>query len=243
MTRWSGAGIRLVAIDLDGTLVDSAPDLSHCLGEALAAVGLPRPAEAQTLSWVGDGIEELIRRALADATPGASPESFRAPPEEDSSRADTFRAAFAAFSACYTDNLFERSRLYPQVPETLDALLRRGLRLACITNKRIAFANGVLDKAGIADRFELVLGGDSLPQKKPSPAQLDAAAERLGVSPEAAALVGDSHHDFHAARAAGWRFVWARYGYCPAIDAPSGSAVAEIEQFAELDALLGGQAG
>jgi phosphoglycolate phosphatase len=238
LTTPAGAGLRLVAIDLDGTLVDSAPDLNHCLGAALASVGLRRPGEDRTRSWIGDGVEELIRRALADAVPGTDPDSFS---ERDGARpadVETFRCAYASFSACYADNLFERSRLYPSVIETLDALLKCGLRLACITNKRIAFANGVLEKAGIFDRFELVLGGDSLPQKKPSPAQLDATRERFGVAASSAALVGDSHHDFHAAKAAGWRFVWARYGYCAAIHARREDAVAEIDEFAELAALL-----
>ena len=234
------AGCRLIAVDLDGTLVDSAPDIHFCLGEALAAVGLPRPREAQTLSWIGDGVEELIRRALADAIPGTVPESFRPDAGHDPAALGTFQSAYAAFSACYADNLFDRSALYPGVAETLDTLRGRGLRVVCITNKRIAFARALLQKAAIADRFDLVFGGDSLPQKKPSPAQLEAAAARFAVAPEAAALVGDSYHDFHAAKAAGWRFVWARYGYRAAIDARPEDAIASIEGFAELEALLPG---
>jgi phosphoglycolate phosphatase len=238
LTASFGAGLRLVAVDLDGTLVDSAPDLNHCLGAALAAVGLPQPREAQTRSWIGDGVEELIRRALADAVPGAEPATYRDSGGGRPRDGEMFRTAYASFSACYADNLFERSRLYPKVSETLDALLARGMRLACITNKRIAFANGVLESARIADRFELVLGGDSLPQKKPSAAQLDAACDRFGIEASAAALVGDSYHDFHAAKAAGWRFVWARYGYCAAIDAQPEDSFAEIRKFAELEAVL-----
>lgn len=234
------AGCRLVAVDLDGTLVDSAPDLDFCLGEALAAVGLPRPREAQTRAWIGDGVEELIRRALADAIPGTVPDSFRPGEDADPAAIDTFQTAYAAFSTCYADNLFDRSALYPGVAATLDVLRGRGLRVVCITNKRIAFARGLLQKAGIADRFDLVLGGDSLPQKKPSPAQLEAAAARFAEAPAASALVGDSYHDFHAAKAAGWRFVWARYGYCAAIDARPEDAVASIDGFAQLEALLPG---
>src|SRR5690606_10983991 len=105
---------------------------------------------------------------------------------------------------------------------------------------RIAFANGVLEQARIIDRFELVLGGDSLAQKKPSPLQLQAAAEQLAVSPPTAALVGDSFHDFHAARAAGWPFIWARYGYCDEIDARPEDAVIDIGEFAALGDLLPG---
>jgi phosphoglycolate phosphatase len=194
-----GAGIELIAFDLDGTLVDSAPDLSHCLGRALESVGLPRPTEGQTRSWIGGGVELLIRRALAWAGGERG--------------AERFDAAYAAFSDCYRENLFVRSRLYPRVAETLDALAGHGRHLACITNKRIDFANGVLEHAGIANRFEVVIGGDSLAERKPSSAPLRAAAAALGVAPSAAVFVGDSNEDFEAARSAGWPFVWAAYGY------------------------------
>jgi phosphoglycolate phosphatase len=202
LTRRLEAAVRLLAVDLDGTLVDSAPDLAHCLGIALGAVDLPAPSEPETRSWIGDGVEELIRRALADALPGTCPDTFRAADvasnnasiasPDASSAFDLFRTALAAFSSTYAEHLFDRSRLYPHVPETLDTLLERGLRLCCITNKRIAFAAGVLEQSGIADRFELVLGGDSLPLKKPSPVQLEAARRELGVAASAAVLVGDS---------------------------------------------------
>jgi phosphoglycolate phosphatase len=249
LTRRLEAAVRLLAVDLDGTLVDSAPDLAHCLGIALGAVDLPAPSETETRSWIGDGVEELIRRALADALPGTCPDTFRAADvasnnasiasPDASSAFDLFRTALAAFSSTYAEHLFDRSRLYPHVPETLDTLLERGLRLCCITNKRIAFAAGVLEQSGIADRFELVLGGDSLPLKKPSPVQLEAARRELGVAASAAVLVGDSFYDFHAARADGWRFVWAAYGYCPAIDAGPEDAVETISRFSELTALFG----
>lgn len=232
MTSPFGADVRLLAVDLDGTLVDSAPDLNYCLGFALESVALPRPSEAQTRSWIGDGIEELIRRALANAARDHA---------TSSTAPETFKEAFASFSACYEKNLFTRSRLYPRVAETLDALRERGIRLCCITNKRIGFARGLLEQAGIIDRFELVLGGDSLAQKKPSPLQLHAAAEQLAVRSSSAALAGDSFHDFHAAKAADWSFIWARYGYCARIDAGPGDAVVEIEEFSELIHLLPGE--
>jgi phosphoglycolate phosphatase len=221
---------KLLAIDLDGTLVDSAPDIAHCLGVALEAVGLPPPGEARTRVWIGDGLETLIARAIshgagAEHAAGVSGEAWHT-------------AALAAFLACYRDNLFVRSRLYPRVVETLEALVAHGVRLCCITNKRYAFSDELLVQAGIRDRFELLLGGDSLAEKKPSPLQLKVASETLGVAPSAATLVGDSHQDLRSARAAGYGFVLAGFGYGK-IDETELGASPRIRSFAELPAAVG----
>jgi phosphoglycolate phosphatase len=222
------AGTELIAVDLDGTLVDSAPDIAHCVGAALESLGFAAPGEARTRGWIGDGIEHLIARALAQARE-ASGLGGSKPLGRDPLHTDALRA----FAECYARNLFVRSRLYPGVTATLDALRRRGLRLCCITNKRIAFSEALLAQSGIRDRFELVLGGDSLPEKKPSPLQLTFAAAELGVAPDRAALVGDSIQDLRSARAAGFAFVWATYGYCTIDDADL-AAAPRIERFADL---------
>lgn len=222
--------LKLLAIDLDGTLVDSAPDIAHCLGSALEAVGLTPPGEALTRVWIGDGLETLIARAIAHAG-GARGDSAEA-------REPQHKAALTAFLACYRDNLFVRSRLYPEVVATLDALLASGIRLCCITNKRQAFSERLLTDAGVRDRFELLLGGDALPEKKPSALPLRVAAERLGAPPASATLVGDSHQDLRAARAAGYGFVLASYGYGKIDETELGSAP-RIRAFAELLAAVG----
>ncbi|HEX6995097.1 MAG TPA: HAD-IA family hydrolase [Gammaproteobacteria bacterium] len=196
----SKASIEVLAFDLDGTLVDSVPDLNYCLGEAFESLGLARSTEADTRDWVGDGVEELVRRGLERSVPPSEAEAL-------------LSTAIERFSACYARNLFVRTRLYPGVAETLDVLRARGVRLACVTNKRLRFAEALLDQAGLRERFELVLGGDSVAERKPSPMLLDEAAARLGITPDVAAYVGDSYHDMHAAQAARWRFVWASYGY------------------------------
>jgi phosphoglycolate phosphatase len=221
--------VELLAIDLDGTLVDSAPDIAHCLGLALESIGYPQPGEARTRAWIGDGLETLIARAIAHgSTQGDSALSGEA----------RHKAALAAFLSCYADNLFVRSRLYPGVLAVLDALLARGIRLCCITNKRFAFSDDLLGQAGIRDRFELLLGGDSLAEKKPSALPLTVAADSLGVAPSAATLVGDSHQDLRAARGAGFGFVLASYGYGK-IDETELGISPRIRGFAELPAALG----
>jgi phosphoglycolate phosphatase len=222
--------VQLLAIDLDGTLVDSAPDIAHCLGAALEAIGHSSPGEARTRAWIGDGLETLIARAIAHGG-GAHGESTAG----DDAR---HKAALAAFLACYADNLFVRSRLYPGVLPTLDDLRSRGVRLCCITNKRYKFSDELLVQAGIRDRFELLLGGDSLPEKKPSPLPLEFAARSLAVTPSAATLVGDSHQDLRAARAAGYGFVLADYGYGK-IDETELAASPRIRRFTELPAAIG----
>lgn len=228
-----GLDVDLLAVDLDGTLVDSAPDIAHCTGRALEAAGFAPPSEALVRAWIGDGIEILISRALAHATRSAE---HRGEPQRGGT-ADEHAAALRAFLACYEQNLFVRSRLYPQALATLDALRARGIRLACVTNKRFAFSEKLLTDAGVLDRFELLLGGDSLPEKKPSPLPLLTAAKTLGVDPAAAALVGDSHQDLRAAKAAGFGFVWAAYGYGK-VDQTEVGAAPRLREFAELEPLL-----
>ncbi len=217
--------VELLATDLDGTLVDSAPDIAHCVDVALESIGHPRPGEARTRAWIGDGLETLIARAISGT--GGPAESGEA----------QHKAALAAFLECYAVNLYVRSKLYPNVADTLDALLARGIRLCCVTNKRYAFSQELLLQAGIRDRFELLVGGDSLAEKKPSPLPLQFAADKLGVETHAVALVGDSHQDLRAARAAGCGFVLASYGYGK-VDETELGASPRIGSFAELPEAL-----
>lgn len=215
--------MALIAIDLDGTLVDSAPDLTDAVNAALEALGLPVADEAAVRGWIGDGVDVLLARALE--VQGGDP-------------SEQLKPALDAFAERYAAHLFDRSRLYDGVPETLQALKARGLRLACVTNKREAFALKVLELAGIRDAFALVVGGDTLPFRKPDPRMLAAAAERLGENRGEATMVGDSHHDIDAARAAGFRFVWASYGYCT--DPGDLTGGRRIDRFAQLLDLLPG---
>ncbi len=228
----SGAKTRLLAVDLDGTLVDSAPDIAHCLGLALAAVGFEPPGEARTRGWIGDGLETLIARALAHAV-----QHERHPADAPHGGDTRRRRVLEVFLECYRDNLYVRSRLYPDVPETLATLRERGLDLCCITNKREAFSKRLLEQAGLLDAFELVLGGDSLAEKKPSPLQLNVAARELGVEPAAAALVGDSQQDLRAARSAGFKFVLAAYGY-GTVDEAEAADAPRLRRFADLPTVL-----
>ena len=215
--------MKLLAIDLDGTLVDSAPDLADAINAALAELSLPLADDASVRSWIGDGVDVVIQRALA--AQGGDPVT-------------QFKPAMAVFSAAYASHLFNRSRLYDGVPETLEKLRARGLKLACVTNKREVFARAVLEQAGLSGFFELVIGGDTLPLRKPDPAPLIAAAAHFHATPEQSAMVGDSHHDLTAAAAAGFSFVWASYGYCSDPGQMPSGRFRRMDRFAELAGLL-----
>jgi len=225
---------RLLAVDLDGTLVDSAPDIAHCLGEALVAVGYAAPGEVLTRSWIGDGVDTLVARALAHAT-----SSGHAASAQRADAGDLHRATLAEFLERYAERLFVDSRLYPEAAETLDAFRAAGVRLCCITNKRYAFSESMLEQAHVRDRFELVIGGDSLPEKKPSPLPLVVAAEKLDIEPSGAVMVGDSTQDLAAARDAGFRFAFASYGYGRVDEHDLGTAL-RLQRFSDLKTLLGG---
>jgi phosphoglycolate phosphatase len=148
--------------------------------------------------------------------------------------------ALAAFHACYAENLFTASRLYPGVHETLADLRDQGFVLGCITNKPQAYTGTLLDKAGIATLLDFAFSADTFDRKKPDPKPLLAAAERFGAEPAEAVMIGDSRNDQAAARAAGFDFVFAAYGYARADDPDLNRGRAAIGSFAELTELLSG---
>jgi phosphoglycolate phosphatase len=190
----------LVLFDLDGTLVDTAPDIARALGAALAEIGLP-PLPLDTVKqMVGDGARELIRRALAGAPADPAREE----------------AAFGRFLASYRENVCVASQLYPGVVEGLAALRSDGAALAVVTNKPGDLARALLAALGIAASFEAVIGdGDGFP-RKPDPAAALSVLAKVGASPERAVMVGDGLPDMRLARALGATAVAATWGYVSA---------------------------
>lgn len=193
-------GIRLVVFDLDGTLIDSVPDLARAVDTALVAQRLPPAGEAKVRDWVGNGARKLVERALADALGAA----------EAARRLD---GAHREFLTAYAQAPCVDTTLYPGAREALEGLKARGMRLALVTNKPHAFIAPILQALALDGLFEVTLGGDSLPAKKPDPAPLLHVAETLGVAPQAALMVGDSRHDIEAGRRAGFRTLAVPYGY------------------------------
>lgn len=218
--------IAAVFFDLDGTLVDSVPDLTVALNTMLRQLGLPERKEAQVRTWVGNGMDTLIRRALVG--------------EMDDSGADPalFARAEPLYRAAYAENVSVYSALYPGVVEGLAQLRTMGLPTACVTNKPVVFAQPLLERLGIGDFFVTVVGGDCVPQPKPAPDALLLCAERLGIPITQGLMVGDSVNDVNAARNAGCPVVCVPYGYNHGHDIRDAAPDAVIDSIAELPALL-----
>ncbi|MDN4054695.1 phosphoglycolate phosphatase [Massilia sp. YIM B02763] len=198
--RDGAAAIRAAIIDLDGTMLHTVPDFELALNGMRADYGLAPVTQAIIEPMVGKGSERLIRDVLAlDYGPD---------------RIDAvFTEAMASYQRHYLAINGQRSTLYPLVLEGLAALKEQGLRLACVTNKPIAFATPLLDQKGLAPFFELVYGGDSLPRKKPDPLPLLQVCRDFGLAPAEVVAIGDSSNDAKAARAAGCFVLTVPYGY------------------------------
>lgn len=189
--------IRCVMFDLDGTVVDTAPEIADAVNDTLRRLGRPAASDEQVRAWIGHGAREMLRQALTAAGAGAT-------------SAD---AQWAAFSQDYLERCGTRSQVYPGVVPMLERLRTAGVRLAMLTNKESAFAHRVLVKHGLSDYFEAIVAGDTLPVKKPHPDTVRHLLDALGTDAENALLIGDSAVDVRTARAAGVPVWIVRHGY------------------------------
>ena len=216
---------EMVLIDVDGTLVDSVPDLAWCVDEMMRSIGQPVHGEAEVRNWVGNGVERLVRRALVGQLEGEPDEVL-------------FEKAYPIFLELYAENTSKRSTLYPGVDEGLAYLQQAGFKRGCVTNKAAQFTVPLLKDLGIYDNFAIVVSGDTLARKKPDPLPLLHAAEFFGVEPQNALMLGDSVSDVKAARAAGFQIVCMTYGYNHGVDIRDANPDAVIDSMAELKSLL-----
>lgn len=193
-----------VLFDLDGTLVETAPEIADAVNDTLIALGHAPVAQQQVDDWIGHGTRELLVKALAQAL-DISLAAVRA--------SASFAAIEAEFGQHYKARCGTRSHLYPKVRESLEALRAAGVKLAVVTNKEGRYTQTVLDVHGLTPLFDRVISGDTLPVKKPDPAAVDDCLQRFGVARERTLFVGDSSIDVATARNAGIA-VWALpYGY------------------------------
>ncbi|WP_063778851.1 phosphoglycolate phosphatase [Bradyrhizobium sp. LTSP857] len=189
--------LRAIIFDLDGTLVDSAEDIRAAVNSLFAEIGLRPITAVEIRAMIGDGVPKLIERALAAA---------HAMPMDN---LDLVRR----FLEIYQPNPARFTRPYPGVVETLTELKRRGVQLALVTNKPVIATKKILGALSMSGFFPVVVGGDSVPFRKPHPAPILEAVKRLGVQVDRCMMVGDNFHDVEAAHAAGMRCTAVTYGY------------------------------
>jgi len=216
---------KMVLIDVDGTLVDSVPDLAYCVDEMMKQLGMPVHGEEKVRNWVGNGVERLTRRALIGQLDGE--------PDDE-----LFERAYPIFLDLYDRNVCERSCLYDGVRETLDFLKTTGVKIGCVTNKNAQFTLPILEKLGVKDDFEIIVCGDTLDKKKPDPLPLLHSAEQLGARPEESLMLGDSMSDVKAARAAGFKIICMSYGYNHGEDIRDYRPDAVVDSMDEIKSLI-----
>jgi len=204
MTRleqlFDGTLPRLVMFDLDGTLMDSVPDLAAAVDKMLMLLGREPAGIERVRDWVGNGSRVLVRRALAGGL------------NHDGVADELADEALALFMQAYAGG-HELTAVYPGVRECLDWLREREVKLAIITNKPAQFIEPLLEEKGLAGYFDWLVGGDTLPQQKPDPAALFWVMDNAGVAPGESLFVGDSRNDVRAAKAATVPCVALTYGY------------------------------
>jgi phosphoglycolate phosphatase len=216
---------KLVLIDLDGTLVDSVPDLAYCVDEMMQQVDMPVQGIDKVRTWVGNGVERLVKRALTGTLDGEPDDAL-------------FEKAYPVFLELYKENTSKRSQVYPGVTAGLEWLKQQDLALGCVTNKAEQFTLPLLENLGLLSYFGLVVSGDTLAKKKPDPMPLLHAAEHFSVLPEKSLLLGDSISDVKAARAAGFSVICVSYGYNHGKDIREANPDVVIDSFEALPDLL-----
>src|SRR5262245_17188888 len=216
---------RCLLFDLDGTLVDSRADLINSVNLMLDELGRRLLRDSLVINFIGEGTRLLVERAL------------RATHQEIPQSADVDEA-LKIFERHYRDHLLDQTRVYPEVEETLTRLAH--IPKAVVTNKPYEFTQSMLEGTRLGRHFKVILGGDSLPERKPSPMMLLEAAHRCNVQISDCLMIGDSRVDMEAGRAAGMKTC----GYIPGFRGRTELALAEadflIERFSELQALVEG---
>jgi len=193
---------EVILFDLDGTLIDSVPDLALAVNHMLETLNRDTFSVDIIRFWVGNGAQVLVKRAL----------SGDSKIDEDLNPI-LFSKALDIFLTFYGQNLCIRTATYPLVPQTLKVLKTQGYRLVIITNKPFDFIAPILEGLQLAELFEYFIGGDSLTEKKPNPLPLLHICEKLDVSVEQCVMIGDSKNDILAANTCGMQSVGVTYGY------------------------------
>ncbi|HSI45755.1 MAG TPA: phosphoglycolate phosphatase [Methylophilus sp.] len=216
--------VKLVMFDLDGTLLDTAPQIAEAANRMLVALGKPMLPQAQISTYIGEGVQNLIKRCLTGNL-------------HDEPEAGLFVQAQPLYHGFYANNATDILP-FSGVMTILQQLKAGGYLLACVTNKPEKFTLPLLEKAGLADFFEIVVSGDTLAKKKPDPLPLLHICQKLGVLPAEAVLIGDSETDVQAAQAAGCFVVTVPYGYNQGREIDVATVDATVQQLTDVVGLL-----
>ncbi|MBO1896531.1 phosphoglycolate phosphatase [Shewanella sp. BF02_Schw] len=227
MMQWSN--IRAIAFDLDGTLIDSVPDLAAATNATLAQNQYQPVTEALVRSWVGNGAQVLMQRALSYVS---------AMPEDAPDLQVILEQIMPQFMHHYGEHLQKHSRLYPGVIDTLQQLKQAGFKLAIVTNKPYRFTVPLLTAFGLDELFSEVLGGDSLAKMKPDPMPLQHLLKQWQLDESQLLMIGDSKNDILAAKAANVMSIGLTYGYNYGEDIGLSSPHAICENFADIEQYL-----
>lgn len=191
----NGIPADLIIFDLDGTLIDSSQDIAWCANRTLAAFGHGEMDPSRIVGHIGWGVKPLLEKLMPEETP------------------ERITEARLKFLEIYGEHLVVETTLYPGVVDVLDQFTRLGKKLAVVTNKPEALAAGILEVMKLGGYFRLLLGGDSLPNRKPHPEPIEKVIKDLGGAPERTIVVGDSPVDCEAAKGAGAYAIGAAYGF------------------------------
>lgn len=211
--------------DLDGTLVDSVPDIANAANMMLEQLGLARADDQDLRKWVGNGAPRLVKRALTGHIDGE--------PE-----ATIFEQALPLFFDLYADHVYVDSALYPGVLETLEYFKQQGFVMGCVTNKPSRHTVSLLEDAGLSQFFSSIVAGDTLPTHKPDAEPLLHAAQQLGVPAQSCIMIGDSVNDILAGQAASMPVFCLTYGYNQGLNLGAKNPDALVDHFSDLTGLV-----
>ncbi len=217
--------VKGIIFDLDGTLVDSAPDIGNAANKMLETLGQEPASREQVQTWIGNGLPKLVKRALT--------KDFNGEPDPE-----LFERAFPILMDHYQRDVCVDSYLFDGVPETLKSLYDEGYVLGCVTNKAASCTLPLLNQLGIDQYFTSIVSGDTCAHKKPHPEPIQFGMQEMGLEPRDCALVGDSAHDIHAARAAGIPVIAVNYGYNQGVDLRTENPLALVERFTDIQPLF-----
>ena len=212
---------RALLFDLDGTLVDTAPDLTQALNRVLGTLNRSTVTLENTRNWIGNGMRRLLERALARDS-------------EEKTDPELVDRGVTLFEPFYAETVWVDSVCYPGVIDGLNQLKRMGFKMGCVTNKPRSCTGLLLERSELARFFEVVVAGDDLVEVKPAPAPLLYAADQLEVDPQNCVVIGDSQNDIDAARAAGMPVLAVTWGYHQGLELSAMGATKLICRFDQI---------